>query len=186
MMNRDLARFGNRPKVPDAAPQAQASTKAAGAKQPGARPGPHPSANKSEDMAQIIRQLCDLLTKENLALKRHRQDEVQAMTERKEQLARLYQGHMNALHRDPTILKSLEESKKVALVHSATRLSELMKENASLLKANILTINTFMKSVVNAVKSRQEEKSAAYSRGGFMNNYGTSRRQLAVTYNQTM
>ena len=51
-------------------------------------------------MMQVIRQLCDLLTKENAALKRHRTEEVQSFAERKEHLARLYQGHMNAVHRD--------------------------------------------------------------------------------------
>ncbi len=160
-----------------------------------ARPGPartpgaaakRPGTGKVEDIFQIIRQLCDLLTKENAALKRHRNDEVKAMTERKEQLSRLYQGHMNAIHRDPSLLKALDPAKRNAMAQSAMRLGDLMQENASLLKANIESINMFFKAVTNAVRDRQEEKAAAYTANGAMNAYGLTRRNLAVSYNQTM
>ena len=35
--------------------------------------------------------------------------------ERKEQLARLYQSHMNAVHRDPSLVKSLDDAKRTAI-----------------------------------------------------------------------
>jgi flagellar biosynthesis/type III secretory pathway chaperone len=148
-------------------------------------PGVRPSA-KGEDLFQVIRQLSDLLLKENAALKRHKADEVKAMTERKEQLARLYQSHMNAVHRDPGLLKVLEPAKRDAMAQSAMRLGDLMQENASLLKANIQSINMFFKAVTDALKSRQEEKSAAYSRRGSLNGYTVTKRSLAVSFNQTM
>src|SRR5690242_18782398 len=77
----------------------------------GAAANGRPSA-KGDDLFQVIRQLSDLLIKENTALKKHRQDDVKALTERKEQLARLYQSHMNAVHRDPTLVKSLDVAKR--------------------------------------------------------------------------
>lgn len=145
-----------------------------------------PQITKVEGTFQIIRQLCDLLIKENAALKRHRFGDVKTMTERKEQLSRLYQGHMNSIHRDPSQLQALDPVKRNAMAQAAMRLGELMQENASLLKANIESINMFFKAVTNAVRDRHEEKAAAYSSNGAMNAYGLTRRNLAVSYNQTM
>ncbi len=178
MMRNDAPR---RPVPPSAPSQARpASARAPGAASKG------PGAGKVEDIFQIIRQLCDLLTKENAALKRHRNDDVKALTERKEQLARLYQGHMNAIHRDPSQIKALDPAKRNAMAQASMRLGDLMQENASLLKANIESINMFFKAVTNAVRDRQEKKAAAYTSNGAMNAYGLTRRNLAVSYNQTM
>ena len=141
---------------------------------------------KGDDLFMVMRQLTELLTKENAALKRHRSDEVKAFTDRKEQLARLYQGHMNAVHRDPNCLKVLDAAKREQLAQAAVRLGELMQENASLLRANITSINLFFKAVTDAVRQRQEEKAAAYSRRGALNGYAVTKRSLAVSFNQTM
>jgi flagellar biosynthesis/type III secretory pathway chaperone len=144
------------------------------------------NAGRSDDMMAVIRQLSEVLTKENLALKRHKTEEVKSLGERKEQLARLYQSHMNAIHRDPAAVKAWEPAKRNALAQAAIRLSELMAENASLLKANITSIDRFLKSVVNAVKERQEKQSAAYTKQGALNGYAAVKRNLAVSFNQTM
>jgi hypothetical protein len=142
--------------------------------------------HRGDELLQVIRQLSDVLTKENLALKRHKTAEVKPLGERKEQLARLYQQHMNAVHRDPTSLKSLDTGKRAALTQASLRLSELMSENASLLKANITTINKFLKAVVEAVKEKQEKQSASYSKHGALSGYTSVKRNLAVSFNQTM
>lgn len=147
--------------------------------------GPARPQPKADELMAVIRQLTDLLTKENAALRRHRTDEVKALTERKEQLARLYQGHMNAVHRDPGLLKALDPAKRAGLTREAMRLGELMQENAALLKGSIQSINMFFKAVTEAVKERQEKMSAAYSRSGAMGNY-IAKRSLAVSFNQTM
>lgn len=147
--------------------------------------GVRPTA-KGDDLFQVIRQLSDLLVKENTALRKHRSEEVKALTERKEQLARLYQSHMNAVHRDPSLVKSLDDAKRAALTQSALRLGDLMQDNASLLKANIQSINMFFAAVNDALKTRQEEKAAAYSRRGALNGYAVTKRSLAVSFNQTM
>jgi hypothetical protein len=160
-----------------------------------ARPAAQPSApsarkptpgNRADDLMATIRQLSDLLARENTALKRHRTDEVKTLTERKEQLARLYQQQMNALHREPEIAKTMDPAKRNALAQMAIRLSELMGENASLLKANITVINKFLKTVVDAVREKQRETAAAYSSNGALNAYVPSKRHLAVSFNQTM
>ena len=94
--------------------------------------------------------------------KDHQQiNETKAMTERKEQLSRLYQGHMNTVHRDPSQLQAMDPVKRNVMAQSAMRLGDLMQENASLLKANIESINMFFKAVTNAVRDRHEEKAAA-------------------------
>jgi hypothetical protein len=167
-----MARAGGRPGVSTAA--------SAGSYAAAARP-----QNKAEDLMQVIRQLTDLLTKENGALKKHRFEDVKAFTERKEQLARLYQGHMNAIHRDATPLRMLDAARRESLAHQAMRLGELMQENASLLKANITSINMYFKAVTEAVREREEKRAAAYSRQGAMNGY-IAKRSLAVTFNQTL
>jgi flagellar biosynthesis/type III secretory pathway chaperone len=151
---------------------------------PASGPGGRPQA-KIDDMMQVIRQLCDLLTKENQSLKRHKTEDVKAFAERKEQLARLYQGHMNAIHRDKGLVKGLEPARRQALTQQAMRLGELMQENAALLKGNIQSINLFFKAVTDAVRERQEKMSAAYSRRGAMSGYIT-KRSLAVSFNQTL
>jgi hypothetical protein len=204
MMRRDLpnqAQAQNRPQVtpaqparpvvapgrpappmtrPNGAVPAQAS-----AARPGTAPPVRPTA-KGEDLLQVIKQLSDLLLKENAALKKHKTEEVKAMTERKEQLARLYQSHMNAVHRDPSLLKALDPGKREMMAQNAVRLGDLMQENASLLKANIQSINMFFKAVTDSLKSRQEEKAAAYSRSGSLSGYAVTKRSLAVSFNQTM
>lgn len=175
MMRRDT------PSHTAARPTAPARNGARGA----ARRPASPSA-KADELFMVIRQLTELLTKENAALKRHRMEEVKALTERKEQLARLYQGHMNAVHRDKSVLSGLESTKRNAIAQSAMRLGELMKENGSLLKANIESINMFFKAVTDALKHRHEERSAAYSSSGTLGNYAVTKRSLAVSFNQTM
>lgn len=185
MMRRDLPGAPlARPTSPQAAPRAMTgspiSVAPRGPGPAGARPQP-----KADELMMVIRQLTELLTKENAALKRHRTDEVKAFTERKEQLARLYQSHMNAVHRDPNMLKALEPGKRLALTQQAMRLGELMQENAALLKGNIQSINMFFKAVTDAVKERQEKMAAAYSRSGSMSGY-IAKRSLAVSFNQTM
>lgn len=144
-----------------------------------------PSA-KADDLFLVMRQLTELLIKENTALKKHRVDEVKALIERKESLARLYQGHMNNVHRDRSIIDALDSAKKNAVAQAAMKLSELMKENASLLKANIDSINMFFKAMTDALKSHHDEKSASYSRSGALGAYAVTKRSLAVSYNQTM
>jgi hypothetical protein len=150
----------------------------------GGRPIP-PSA-KADELLMVMRQLTELLGKENAALKKHKMDEVKALAERKEQLARLYQGHMNAVHKDKNVLAGLESAKKNAIAQSAMKLGELMQQNASLLKANIESINMFFKSVTEALKNRHEERSASYSRSGSLGQYAVTKRSLAVSFNQTM
>ena len=140
---------------------------------------------KTDELMMVIRQLSELLGKENASLKRHRTEEVKTFTERKEQLARLYQGHMNAIHRDPNLIKALDPARRLALTQAAMKLGELMQENAALLKGNIQSINMFFKAVTDAVKERQEKMAAAYSRSGSMSGY-IAKRSLAVSFNQTM
>lgn len=60
-----------------------------------------------------------------------------------------------------------------------------MAENANLLKVNITVVEKFLKTVVDAVKERQQARSAAYSKQGAIAAYGLSKRQMAVSYNQT-
>lgn len=143
-----------------------------------------PPRNKGEDMFQIIRQLNDLLLKENVALKKHRVSDVHVLGERKQDLARLYQQQMNAFHRNPELLKKMDESKRDALIQAGSRLTELMKENASLLRANIKVINSFMKSVVDTVREKQERKSTSYSNQGNLDGYAAIKRNMAVSLNE--
>ena len=145
-----------------------------------------PMAQRGDDMLQTIRQLNDVLAKENAALKRHRTEDVKALTERKEKLAQLYQQQMNAIHRDPAIAQAMDPAKRTVLAQAAIKLSELMQENANLLKANITVINKFLKTVVDAVREKQRDTSAAYSNNGALNAYVPSKRHLAVSFNQTM
>ena len=140
---------------------------------------------KADELFMVMRQLCELLTKENAALKRYRAEEVRALTERKEQLANLYHAHMATVSRDPGALKSLDTSKRTTLVQMAARLAELMRDNASMLRANIRSIDTFFQAVNDAVRDREEKKSASYSRAGVLNGYASVKRNLAVSYNQT-
>lgn len=146
---------------------------------------PSTPESKADDLMQVIRQLSDLLAKENSALKRHKVDEVRAMTERKETLSRTYQQQLNGFHRDPEIAKKMDRPKREALIQVSAKLSQLMAENASLLKVNMTVIEKFLKTVVDAVKERQQARSAAYSKQGGMAAYGFSKRHLAVSYNAT-
>jgi hypothetical protein len=185
MVRRDLMNQAQRPAATQSAQPARSGMPA-----PGVRPAPtgpaRPVTAKADDLAMVMRQLTELLTKENAALKKHKMDEVKALADRKEQLARLYQGHMNAVHKDKNILAALEPAKKNAIAQAAMKLGELMQQNASLLKANIESINMFFKSVTEALRNHHEERSAAYSRSGALGQYAVTKRSLAVSFNQTM
>lgn len=170
-----------RPRAPAAAPRPAIETR----RGPEAPKRASTPDSRADDLMQVIRQLGDLLTKENLALKRHRVEEVKAMTERKEILARTYQQQLNAFHRDPEMAKSIERTKREQLIQAAAKLSTAMAENANLLKVNITVVEKFLKTVVDAVKERQQARSAAYSKQGAIAAYGLSKRQMAVSYNQT-
>lgn len=185
------------PKMPPPLrPQAHQSMANRPGARPNGRPGGRPGAakngrveklgprNKGEDMFQIMRQLNDVLMKENTALKKHRMQDVHVLGERKTDLARLYQQQMNAFHRNPDLLKNMEEGKRNTLIQAGSRLTELMKENASLLRANIKTINTFMKSVVDSVRAKQERKSTSYSKQGNLDGYAALKRNMAVSLNE--
>lgn len=195
MMRRDLptspaqrsATPAARPGLAPARPGLTNTPARAGTAQPGARPTPpmRPGA-KADDLAMVMRQLTELLIKENAALKKHKMEDVKAMTERKEQLARLYQGHMNAVHKDRSILANLDTAKRNQFAQAAMKLGDLMQENASLLKANIESINMFFSAVTEALKNKHEERSAAYSRSGSLGQYAVTKRSLAVSFNQTM
>jgi hypothetical protein len=132
-----------------------------------------------------MRQHCDLLTKENAALKRYRAEQVKQLAERKEQLANLYQTHMTTLSRNPKALQGLDTAKRTTLIQMAARLADLMRDNASMLRANIRSIDTFFQCVTDAVREREAQKSASYSRSGILNGYATVKRNLAVSYNKT-
>lgn len=178
MVRRDLSSQARQSQVPRAAASPPPRTMAAGR--------PLSPTAKADELASVVRQLTDLLTKENVALKKHRMEEVRALTERKEQLARLYQGHMNAVHKDRSVLAGLEPARRSLIAQAAMKLGQLMQENASLLKANIDAINMFFGAVTEALKHRHEERSAAYSRSGSLGQYAVTKRSLAVSFNQTM
>lgn len=186
MVRRDYINQGGLQARPGAAPARQALPQ--GPSQPRTMAGgrPVPPTAKADELASVMRQLTELLTKENAALKKHKMDEVKALTERKEQLARLYQGHMNAVHKDKSVLAGLEPARRSAIAQAAMKLGQLMQDNASLLKANIDAINMFFGAVTEALKHRHEERSAAYSRSGALGQYAVTKRSLAVSFNQTM
>ncbi|MBL8629412.1 MAG: hypothetical protein JNM81_07280 [Rhodospirillaceae bacterium] len=172
------------------APNQQSGAQAPGRSGPGGMPQrtvqPSSNATRNDDLMNVIRQLSEVLTKENTALKRHNIQDVKILGERKEQLARLYQQHMNAVHRDPSAVKAWDPAKRNALAQASIKLSELMKENASLLKANITTINKFLKTVAEAVQEKHQKESASYTKQGALNGYAVVKRKLAMSYNQTM
>ena len=140
--------------------------------------------NKVEDIFTVIRQLNDVLKKENSALKKHQVENVRALEEKKTDLARLYQQQMNVIHRNPEVLKEMEEGKRNSLIQAGSHLTELMKENASLLRANIKVINTFLKTVVDAVRERQERRSTSYSEDVNLDGNTALKRNMAVSLNE--
>ena len=135
MMNRS---FGGRPMAtprtaapaPRSGPQPTLGVRPpSGPVPPGGRPGLQParaSSAKADDMFLVMRQLCDLLTKETAALKRYRTDEVKALSDRKEQLARLYQSHMNGIHTDPSILQGLDIAEQFVEVFGQSQHGNLL------------------------------------------------------------
>ena len=151
---------------------------------PSEKPVRVPQRNKGEDVFTVIRQLNDVLTKENAALKRNKLEDVRLLGEKKTDLAKLYQQQINAIHRNPDVLKNMDENNRNALVQAGIRLTDLMKENASLLRANIKVINTFMKTVVDAVREKQERKSTAYSESGNLDGHVVVKRNMAVSFNE--
>ena len=80
---------------------------------------------------------------------------------------------------------ALDTAKRATLIQMAARLADLMRDNASMLKANIRSIDTFFQAVTDAVRDREEKKSASYSRAGVLNGYAAVKRNLAVSYNRT-
>ena len=147
---------------------------------------PRTPDQRGDDILMIARKLCDLLTKENQALRKHKVEIVQQMSAQKEDLAKLYQRQLLAFHKDPNLIGQVEPGRRSALKTMGERLSELMRDNASLLRANIEAINRLMKTVVEAVKENQQEKASAYSKSGAIGAYAATRREAALSCNTEM
>jgi len=147
---------------------------------------PRSPNQRGDDLLMVARRLSDVLVKENTALRKHNVQQVREITPQKEDLAKLYQRQLLAFHKDPKLIAQMDEGRRSALKTMGERLSELMRDNASLLRANIESINRLVKIVVDTVKEQKQETASAYGANGAIGAYEGNRRDSALAYSKEL
>ena len=140
---------------------------------------------REQDITAIIRQLTEVITKENTLLRRRKFTEIKPLAEAKEKLAHLYQERLIRFHRNPDLIRQMDPARRAAMEAMAKRLDDVTKENDLLLRANMEAVNRMLQTVVTAVKLHKNSKAAAYQDTGNLAISG-NKREMAVSVNQTM
>jgi len=138
-----------------------------------------------EDLIWVCGALCDLLKIENDALVRHDVDQVRELSENKNALSKLYEKTLLSLGPDKEVKEHITQDQLIQLHDLGQRLSDLMTDNAMMLKAEIEARNKVMSVFVNAAKEHNQN-TINYSRKGNFNDLPVAREHAALAYNNTL
>ena len=136
-------------------------------------------------MITLIRQLEDVMARENQALKAMQMEEVEALQDDKSLLTEAYEIEMRKLRSDPAILGSLDDNVRSTLDDAIRSLQATSRRNANTLEA--------AKTVIERLVQRLSDSIAKSSPG---RNYGlasgtqfagqTSGKVIAVAFNHAV
>ena len=138
------------------------------------------------DLIWVCQALCELLETENEALRRHDAAKVRDLTENKTTLGRLYAKTLVAvMGPDSPVKDNLGRDDLIRLHDLGKHLSELMDQNALMLKVGIEARKRVMEVFVNASKE-QYKNTINYSKKGHFDALAVSREHAALAFNKTL
>lgn len=146
---------------------------------------PVAAVSKPEDMLVLVTELRSLLACENTALKGFNFAVVHDLQNRKQALTRAYLQLMLSLRKDPAQLADLSDDARATLKAAASSLTDVMTENAGLLKSRIDASNSFIGAVVGAVRDASRNE-ATYDDDGRMDGSIGEARAMAVALNREL
>ena len=111
------------------------------------------SDTKVNDIILITERLADVLERENLALKNHRSQELHALLDDKVTLSRVYETRMQFYNENPKALSNTTPELREKLHTLGTNISELLNENAKMLRVAIEANRKVVDMIAAAVKS---------------------------------
>lgn len=120
---------------------------------------------KLNNMLALMSELCGVLKKENILLKKQRQEECVAFIEKKDKLSTAYEESFAYFSQNKEILAGLTEKQKGVLRKAAITLSDLTNENARLLKINLEATSRLLDAIVQDVQE-QRQNMPLYTREG--------------------
>lgn len=132
----------------------------------------------------LMSELCSVLKKENILLKKQRQSECHALLEQKTKLSAAYEESFAYFSQRSEILKALPEKQKQILRKAATTLENLTNENARLLKINMEATSRLLNAIVQDVTEQTYAKTPLYTRQGNMENDAGN--PAAISFNQVL
>ena len=111
------------------------------------------SENKINDILFITERLADILERENAALKDRRNQDLHAMLDDKVTLSRVYETRMKYYAENPHELTNLSPELSGKLREMGTRISQLLLDNAKMLKVAIEANRKVVDMIAAAVKT---------------------------------
>lgn len=138
---------------------------------------------KLTTMLAIMGELCKILKKENMLLKKQRQVECVSFLDQKSKISAAYEQAFSYFAEHKSILSSLPEKQKKMFRMAAVTLSDLTTENARLLKINIEASSRLLGAIVQDVKE-QSKNTNLYTPQGEVESDGGN--PAALTFNQVL
>ena len=111
------------------------------------------SDTKVNDIILITERLADILERENFALKNQKNKELHALLDDKVTLSRVYETRMQFYNENPQALSNTTPELREKLQIMGAHTSELLKENAKMLKVAIEANRRVVDMIAAAVKS---------------------------------
>jgi flagellar biosynthesis/type III secretory pathway chaperone len=125
------------------------------------------ASRRVSDLIVISERLADFLAMENRALRAGRFDETRALVEQKDELSRAYESRIKGLaeHAGAEAIGAVEPALREQLRTLGSKVQELSRENARLLKIAMEVNRRVLNEVAQAIKAGQPGP-GTYSRTG--------------------
>ena len=133
---------------------------------------------------EAVRLVDNVLSEENLVLRRHDAVGVAALQERKLAATRLYNERMRLLSRDAEATRGMTLEQRSELVTLARGLDDRVRENAILLKASMDAIDRLF-GCINQAAQQNANKEVNYSRAGMVA-ANASPSAASIAFNRTV
>lgn len=139
---------------------------------------------KVESYLEVIDGFCELLEKENEALRIYDIDTVTALFERKSKTVVTYRSLIAYFLKNVELVKELDADEALEMKNASIELDNLLKENDVLLKTKMEVSENIMNSIVNIAKVTTKSNTTSYGAEG---NYSRmSNIHSAMAFNRTL
>ena len=145
------------------------------------------SDSKIKDIILITERLTDVLERENAALRDRRNQELHALLDDKVTLSRVYETRMQYYTKNPHELSSAPPELREKLRTMGAYISELLQDNASMLKVAIEANRKVVDMIAAAVKSATPGPGTYGSNGvAGLSDHKSQAQGMALSLDQTL